>query len=400
MRLLRLGLGLGLMCSVCACMAQSTSAPATTAPTTQPNLSHLPADIREVVQLYADLKALHASGTAKPGEEELKMREINGKLLPLGYKYKRADFEITGTVVDEDDNPLEGVRLSVEADVEAIPNFITHKIDGGSRERFKVAVDKNFKVNYQDKSCLKLQFFKEGYLPSGLNPIYASAPIGRVDLDRMLAGGMYQPGVVKQDHKVVMCKPIVPSPTVAEGYGGVGLTPQNPVGYVILGESRLEDEKWVLTVGTRTADDKTPLPKDALVFRIPLTADGKSVSISPLSKDKNIARDLSYFPTWFEMETVGDESGLMRFSVNAWRVRNVPEKGYERVVRLAEQDIIASKITTYVSGEGPLYAFRRTDGKYGWYQIYVKAVSTGVRVGVSVYFQKDGTRYVPKPAPK
>jgi len=397
MRLLRLGMGVVLMFSVCACMAQSTTAPATTTPTTQPDLSHLPADVRELVQAWAEVKPIYERGTPPTIKEYPLLEKFDAKYKPLGYKYDRADFIITGKVVDEDDKPVDNVRISVEAVVQSVPNLLTGGMEGGSRDEVSINVDKEFNLSYKNKSSLRLKFVKDGYLYEELPLVNAASGLDQKELNRLLAGGAYEPGLVRKDVKVVLCKSIIPSPTVTEGVCEIELTPEKPVGYVVMGAPNKEKRGNSLDCGTRVLDDKTPLPANAIVFRIPLTGDHKAVQISPLCGPKTWSEGFSSFPSWMEMEMVGEKAGLVRFRPYKRQIRNVPENGYEQVVRLTDQQILAEKMSIVEYAQCPLFAFRRADGKFGWYQIRIASDTGSVVVYIRLYFQKDGTRYVPRP---
>ena len=109
-----------------------------------------------------------------------------------------------------------------------------------------------------------------------------------------------------------------------------------------------------LDCGSRVVDDKTPLPANALVFRLPLTDDHKAIRISPLCGPKTRSEGFSSFPTWLEMETIGEKSGLVRFRPYKWQIRNVPETGYEQIVRFTDQQILAEKMSIVEYAQCPL----------------------------------------------
>ena len=358
------------------------------------DLSQLPKDIRELVEAWAEVKPLFERKDTPSADEYAKMQNFNAKLVPLAYKHDRATFDVSGTVVDGDtDKPLEGVKLGIGAGVEAVPRLVGPPgWNGGPLEESTKQIDKTFSVKYDNKSFLQLKFTKEGYLPVEYPHITTETPLGRDDLDRLLAGGKFESAVVKREIKVAMYRPLVYSGTLMGGGCTVVLTPDKPIGFVVLSSSNEEGKKWEVVSGIRAIDDKTPLPKDAIVFRFPTADDGSTFQMSKLSRPLT----LSPFPIWLEVSTVGEKSGIVQIPLHQ-ALRDLPEAGYQQNIKLPEGKLLTDQASTVESESGLQFAFRRNDGKYGWIQVQIPGRDKEARVLVRLHLQKDGTRIVARP---
>ena len=327
--------------------------------------------------LLAVLVCSDWGNAARPTTQEIK------ELMQRMEAVKKADYDLSGEIVDETGQRVPNVVLSIEKGV--TKNF---GLDANYSYTREVSTDGTFHIKVSGASNANISFLLEGYFAKeigfsgkdGLPPDWE---------ERMLRGETFKPGIVKRENLKVVLEKHGPLASLERGGGAFDLYAdgkakawsweKNYPGF------KVEVENW---------RDESSLPKNGIYFLVDTDDQGSFAMIpGPYQssfrprKIRVIMKDGDGF---LVVPSVGND-------VKQYRgMKEAPEKGYTSELILDGEALKKHMETSNDSSKGGLYFYFKTSKGYGkgCLMVHYSNRATEAQITLVLRFQKDGSRLV------
>lgn len=304
-----------------------------------------------------------------------------GEIMRRHLQAQRFDADVSGVVVDEKGDQLQGVQVLIQKSW--LTNFGTNM----KGENSSMTSDGPFRIAAQDVDSLSLQFWKEGYFAKEIQ-FSAHDCLPPDWQERLSRGEKLENGVVKRDNLKIVLEKHGPLASLENGGDELWLE----------SSGRMNTWSWEknypgFAVVISNWRDESKVPKQGVY--ILADTDAQSNLLMETTRlgayyPKRVHIIMKDGDGFIVVPTIGTDSTEQNRSM-----KEAPEKGYEHEIVL-EGDAVRKLVEAATDHTRDVYFYFKTSKGYGKGSFRVSATNRPdrVSVGVGLRFQKDGSRLV------
>ena len=350
---------------------------------------------------------------------ELKLAQQN--LTARMLEQERANFSISGEVVDEKGTPLSDLQMTITESkplqwflqiakmrclrMRRQPKWVA-EANKACQTQTTATANKTFSVSAKKIGSLRVSFRKDGYFPNGVR-FRASLPNGA--WKQLLKDGVVEPSEVTKKGIRVVLKEKLDEARLKKVYSYFPVFSTGKLGYFdydfeFIGAKTNKQRKAMPSKEITTPAKGENIPAGRIWATIPV--DPKTgVYAMATYRIPNLRSPGPKLITGLMLHASGKNAGFIRFKPtarpkhqnDAWReMRSAPEQGYRSELTIQAADI--PKLYHLAGGaEWCYFYFRSADGKYGKCRVCIGQGSRGgtkIRLHAEFYMQPDGSRNV------